>query len=373
MSPQEATPGGPSAEGGAGAANGRKRLPLNPEPPVDGYLNQAYPLSILSADDSYLPWFHSNYIQLYCPANFPEDHGHFNFFMHAAYPALVCPLLDTQWLDRDIIDGCAAVVPFAVHCLERSYYLQLFVDEFHLAERINSGRQHYIHDLLIFGYDRAQQQFDTIGYNDKGVYAPGRVAFADLERAYESVRQLPQYHERFFFRKIWLARRVTGYECSFDLVSAVEQLQDFLLGRDTSRRFRMINPPREIGAYRFEEEDVYGRATYDLLRRYLDLLAAGECDVNPIPLHTFYQHKRCMTGRVRYMEELGLLKPGRFEALEQIEQSTETLRMMLLRFAMRRDSRLIDRARDRFGRIVAAEKPVLEELLEALSVIPTED
>ena len=47
--------------------------------------------------------------------------------------------------------------------------------------------------------------------------------------------------------------------------------------------------------------------------------------------------------------------------------------MMLLRFAMRRDPRLIDRARDRFDRIAAAEKPVLEELLEALSATSTGD
>ena len=349
------------------AENGRKCLPLNPQPPVDGYLNQAYPLSILSTDDAYLPWFYSNYIQLYCPANFPE--GHYNFFMHAAYPALVCPLLDTQWLSRDIVDGCTEIVSFAVHALERGYYLQLFVNEFHLADRVRSGLHHYIHDLLIFGYDREQQQFDTIGYNDEGVYAPGRVTFADLERSYESVMQLPQYHERYFFRKLWLAQRVTGYECAFDLTSVIEQLQDFLLGRDTSRRFRMITPPQEMGAYRFEEEDVYGRATYGLLRNALDLLAADKCPFSPIPLHTFWQHKRCMVWRVRYLEGLGLLEPGRYTALERIEQSAATLRVMLLRFSMRRDSRLIDRARKRFDQIVAEEKPVLEELLAALSAI----
>ena len=54
-------------------------------------------------------------------------------------------------------------------------------------------------------------------------------------------------------------------------------------------------------------------------------------------------------------------------------RQTETLRMMMLRFAMRRDSRLIDRARNRFGRIAAPEKSVLEELLEAPSAIPTGD
>ena len=307
MSPLEAAPGGGAPSGGAEGAGetGRKTLPLNSDPPVDGYLSHAYPLSILSVDDSYLPWFHSNYIQLYCPASFPEDRGHYNFFIHAAWPALVSPLLDIQWLDRAIADDWAGIVPFAVHCLERGCYVQLFVDEFHLEDRAHSRRNHFIHDLLIFGYDRGQQQFDTIGYNDKGVYAPGRVSFAGLERAYESVRRLPDYRERFFFGKIWLARRMQGYKCSFDLASVVEQLQDFLLGRDTSRRFRMINPPRQIGAYRREEEDVYGRATYDLLRSYLDLLASGECDFNPIPLHTFWQHKRCMTWRLRYMEQLG--------------------------------------------------------------------
>ena len=341
-----------------------KRLSLNPTPPVDGYLNQAYPLSILSTDDAYLPWFFSNYIQLYCPEDFPP--GHYNFFMHAAYPALICPLLDIQWFNQDIIQG-GNIVQFVINSLQSEYYIQLFVDEFFLPERTNFARNHFIHDLLIFGYDQEETKFDIIGYNDQGVYAPGMVSFSDLENAFNSVRLLPAYNEIKFFRKFWLARRVSDYKCSFDLTSVVEQLEDFFHGRDTSCRFRMINSPTEMGAYRFQEKDLYGRATYDSLRNYLDLLAAGECSFNPIPLHTFWQHKRCMAWRIRYMESHGLLEPRHFAVFEHIQKSAETLRMMVLRYSMRRDPKLLDRARDRFDQISADEQAAFEDLLQTLT------
>ena len=73
---------------------GSIRLPINAIPPVIGKLRHAYPLSILSVNDAYLPWFHSNFIQLFWPRARGFPHATLDFFYPPQYPSL--PLLDTQ-------------------------------------------------------------------------------------------------------------------------------------------------------------------------------------------------------------------------------------------------------------------------------------
>ena len=88
-------------------------------------MHHSFPLAILSTDDLYLPWFFSNYIQLFCPRNFPP--GQLNFYIHKGYPVSICPILDIQWFDRDIFDGTyTRVSEFLKMCLDKEWYVQLY-------------------------------------------------------------------------------------------------------------------------------------------------------------------------------------------------------------------------------------------------------
>ena len=342
-------------------------LPINLHPPIDAYLNHAYPLSILSTSEEYLPWFYSNYIQLYCPVDFPP--GHFNFYMHSAYPALISPLLDTQWLDRNIVTCTSkSLSDFLISCVDGKNYIQLFLDEFYIPQRGGYRKYHFIHDLLIFGYDERDKTFDTLGYNDKGVYTTYKAHFDDIEQAFSSVEGLSEYQTHFFYSKIWLGKIMEGVEGYFDIQSVIEQLEDFLSANNTSNRFRLINTPQECGVYRIEEDAVYGIDTYKYLRRYLSLLLKNQCDFNPIYFHAFFQHKSCMATRIQFMEEHNFLATS-FEFYKEskdIEEQAKNLRMMMLKFSIRRNNNIIERMLETFDALIERDIKLLTNVTSEL-------
>src|SRR5690554_4043446 len=106
-------------------------LPLS-KPPIIGYLHHAYPLSIMSACDNYLPWLHSNYIQLYCYKDFNDSACPLNFYLYQYNDNY--PLLDMVSLTRTIVDSICdiEIVQFIKNCIDNGYHFIAYVDEFYV-------------------------------------------------------------------------------------------------------------------------------------------------------------------------------------------------------------------------------------------------
>ncbi|MBT4501772.1 MAG: hypothetical protein HOC74_28840 [Gemmatimonadetes bacterium] len=345
-----------------------KLLPLDLHPPIKGGLHFAYPLSILGTRKEHTPWLHNHFTQLFCHADFPH-HDFFSIYFHTAYPFLICPLLDVQWLDRKLVsDTPEDLIRFIVGCIDRDYYVQLFADEFFIPDRGAYKKHHFVHDTLISGYDNSTEELQIVGYNSRGQYTTSCVGFSAMAQALAAVDQLPPEEQHFRFRQLWLARYLEEETCHFDRTLVSEQLRDFLTSRNSSERLRMINSPEEVGSYRERVPLTYGLETYRCLGRYLDLLGRGECRFDPRPFHWFWEHKQCMLARLEYMEQ------HRFVDSEQpispryqiILEDARIVRMMLLKYGMRPDRALLNRARHRLDRCIRLEIPLLEEVLEKI-------
>ena len=89
-----------------------------------------------------------------------------------------------------------------------------------------------------------------------------------------------------------------------------------------------------------------------------------------LSLHILWEHKKCMLARIEYMETLGYLDPGDAlgEAYAEIAAQAGVLRMMMLRFGMGRDRRLIERMIGRLAPVAERERDLLERGLQQLTV-----
>ena len=344
-------------------------LPINVNPPITGYLHHAYPLSILSTHEAYVPWFFSNYIQIYSHDTGPRPY--INFFIHAAYPLLVSPLLNVQWLDRyTALNTRNGVIQFMTESLDRGYYIQPHIDEFYLPDRGAFGIEHFIHEILIFGYDSLEKTFSTLGYNKNGQFAVAEVAFEDLETSFnEFEHHLPQTDPDFYFKdKIWLAKYDTDRTYKFDIDLVIEQFEDFLLSKNTAERFRMINNPEEVGIYRQKREGLHGVESYKNLEKFLHSLLAGSEVRTPIPFHNLWEHKNVMRARIEYMENQGLVNPAfrLSEEFQDVEKAARTLRMMYLKYEVKGDDNLVERMLGHFDKMKQKEIDLLQKTLDEL-------
>ena len=338
----------------------KKILPIA-TPPVIGYLHHAYPLSILANWMAYLPWFHSNYIQLHCPQNFQNaSHNRtakFNFYRRPDQRISFSPHLKVQFLERDLIFKTSKdIMPFLIACIDKSYYVQPTVDEYFLPDSPAYQKRHFVHETLIYGYDN--QTFCGIGYNKYGDYAAYHVGFSELKQAIMHADLTGHYDPD----GLRLFKYDPHVQYDFDIHLVREQLTDFLYARNTSERFRMVANP---------SDGAYGFATYPRLKSYVESFLVPPFSFDIRPVHILWEHKKCMFSRLKYMETRGYLKvKDRFSVqYDELTQKIGMLRMMLLKFKKTRHEALIHRVLSNLDEIADMEQSLLQDLLKKLKAV----
>ena len=335
----------------------QKILPIA-TPPIIGYLHHAYPLSILANWTTYMPWFHSNYIQLYCPQNFQEMRHQrikkFNFYRRPDQRLTFSPYLKVQLLDRDLIfNSSEDIVPFIIACIDNGYYVQPTIDEYFLPDSPAYKKSHFIHETLIYGYNN--QAFTGIGFNKNGNYATYHIRSSELAQAIGHA-DLTDHYDPYGVR---LFKYAPHAKYDFDINLVREQLADFLYSRNTSQRFRMLANP---------SDDAYGLAIYTCLKRYIESFLFSSFDI--LPTHILWEHKKCMVDRLKYMEAQGYLKSkyGFSVQYDEIARKTGILRMLLLKFKITRRPDLIHRVLSHLDTIAEMEKRLLQDLLKSIEI-----
>lgn len=335
-------------------------LPIT-TPPVIGYLHHAYPLSILANWEVYLPWFHSNYIQLYCPQNLQALQGQrtmkFNFYRRPDQRVSFSPYLKVQLLNRDLIfKSPPDILPFIVDCIDKGYYVQPTVDEYFLPDSAAYEKRPLVHETLIYGYDK--QTFVGIGYNKNGDYASYHIMFSELKQAVV-LADLTGHYDPDGLR---LFKYIPQAEYDFDIHLVREQFTDLLYSRNTSHRFRMVANP---------SDGAYGLATYPCLKSYIESFLYSPFSFDIRPAHILWEHKKCMVDRLKYMETQGYLKSedGFSAQYEALARKTSMLRMTLLKFKITRSPDLIHRVLSNLDDIGEAEQSLLQDLVKKLETV----
>ena len=238
----------------------RKVLAVELNPPIKGFT--VFSLSILATNELYLPWFYSQHIQLYfAKTQIQKGVPKIDFYRPSNNRLLPSPLLETRWLDRDLISIVNEdIVQFVVKYIDRDYYIQLYLNEFYIPDRLNYNTQKNIHETLIHGYDLYDEAFDVIGYNKIGQYVSSKLKFADFKKAYTKI-DYSDFKEAYMkikyspnhMAKVGLLRYDNNRHYEFDLNLVLEQIRDYIESNNTSEKFRMLDTP---------EDGIYGTETY---------------------------------------------------------------------------------------------------------------
>ena len=380
-------------------------LPLNEDPPVRGYLRHAFLFSILATDDLYLPWLYGgNYTQLV----FDRDPGWMplDFYSPLGYSGsgFACPFLDAQWIGRSLIDGgYGSVVPFLIESIDDGYYARLTVDEFYLPGRTSYRRRHFMHSLLVHGYDRGRGLFRAAGYLANGEYGSSPVSFTELEEAFavglgplepeEGDRGAGGRRRRFDgvgsradlrrcmrskrlsnveSNRVWLVRYNREARFDLDFGAAVEMLEDYATSAPTPARFASIltfpNKVYTLGQPVPEREDLtFGVETCRCLQWWMEEILGGRREFDVIPFHVLWEHKKIMVSRLEYFERNGYLDPALAlpARYREIEAGAAHLRLLMIRCQMKQDRKLLARSLARVGALRDEEEEVLAAVLRA--------
>lgn len=331
---------------------GRVQLALS-EPPIRGYLHHAYPLSIMAGHDDFIPWLHSNYIQLYCAKNYESVHGtHFNFYFYNDYHYY--PLLRCARIDREVVESVSDILTFIIQSINKGYYLIVYINEYYIPKRPAFGKFHNVHELLISGYDTVTRQFSVSSFADRK-YMRYEITFDNLLEAYSKA----DYRSLWYANDIQLLKieRETTYE--FNLPLVLNQLNGYLHSTINYRPALMPVP---------EDQLACGLEVYRYLKNALISMSKQKMVTDVRPLHILWEHKKCMRERIRYLLDRKMITNEELHThYKAIESTIDNCRLMFLLYEKSRDQNVLAKIMKKLDEVSKAEKEVLKELLFELT------
>lgn len=329
-----------------------KVLPLS-EPPVIAYLHHAYMLSITGQCASFKDWFHSSYIQLY------DDYltGGLNFFEHD-FTRFQQPLLSHHSMCIDAFrSGGYDIIEFAKHCLDTDYYFYTFVDESYIpGKEAYKSKQRYTHEVLVYGYDAAAKEFQSIGFSDKFQYEKSTISFDNFALGFNHMEISASFRNN-----IHLLKPSLDVEYPFQLKQVAGLLEDYYLSRNTSEQYSMVRAP-----YR----SAFGMAIYDYLIQNFEDVLKGKVRLSINSLHLLWEHKKCMISRVQYMQQkYGMLLDYDITPLKEIERLAYKTRDELIVFSISNDPKCFQNIIKYLSQLKDKEKAALGILLDRISAV----
>ena len=258
------------------------------------YQFMAFPLAILSLHSQSEDWIYSNFIQICFDLNLSPIP-----YYYYIYDYTISPWLDVQRLQKDILQANSInLLSFIENSLNINYYVYCFVDEYYIPNRISYMKYHYFHDILINGYDSQLKQFNIFGYDEKYILASTMVSYDAFQSAITYENSNDPY-----LSQIILYKFKSNGNYSFSMESFIEQLNEYLNGINSSKRFGILRDPWDR---------VYGIDSYHCLTKYLEKRLIDKNFIDIRIFHFLYEHKKLMQQRIDYLLRNGLINDKRF-------------------------------------------------------------
>lgn len=277
----------------------RKELVIK-ETPLNGYMEDAYSLTVAITMSSNYEWIYSNYIQLVFQNPIKYDNQPVKFYKVSFRNGHIwdadCPLLCCDAITRDMVEIASLdVIDFVCKAISKNNYVKLYLDEFYLPYRFSYKEEHYIHESLFWGYDYGKSELyglayvtDSTGYQFKKF----SVNMEDVRQAYYAVSVKSVQQERIMLMS---CNREKYYE--FDINTVKNSIYEYVNSIQTDQKYSEINNPNV--------DYIFGISMYDALISYYKNDVKSK---TVIPLHIIYEHKKLMLDRIVYMIENQYIK-----------------------------------------------------------------
>lgn|GEM_PF-2602196 len=309
-----------------------KKLPMA-MPTITSYPKHANLIAILRQHPSYNDWLYLNYIQLQADFN----QGVFWIDFYQPLSRLHYPLMEREALRKaTFFANSMSILSFICNSIDRQGYVYLYIDTYYISAYGNSGREHFPHDMLIYGYD-AKSRVMYIADFFRGAYALTEASFEEVERAFHSPH-ISTYPE---FVDIQLLRVLPEEKMVFDRSYCVQLMRDYVEATNSSHRLALIEAPRD------EKTFYFGSAVYTPLMAHMESISPAYEVLRA--LHVLADHKKLMYERAAFFLNTGILTGSSHGALlaqlEAIKDEALTIRNVYLKSMVKRtkDSSILGR------------------------------
>lgn len=335
-------------------------------PPIDNVARNAYLLASILHNKDFEPWFLNNYIQIFSDESFYID------FDLPGYSDPRC----IQWMNfthiqrEFLVKLDIKVEEFIMKGIIEGYYIHLFLDEYFIPSSQSFQKRKFPHNILIHGFDSENGIFHIAGFlgsQSKFIFNE-TITQQQLIDSFKSVEpQKDDLNGLVLFKAtpkntIHANKYVNFY--GFNIQFVIETIKDYLYSRQNMDYVNANH--KDVN----QLTRTFGIAVTESLDKYLDLLLAGERELDRRTFYTLHQHKVTMLNRIKFMKRNNYIKSEAnyiIDKYSHITKITKNIENIMIKFMLTKDTTLIASAKSRIRELVSEEKQTLHYLLKQLN------
>jgi amino acid adenylation domain-containing protein len=271
----------------------KAELPAVAQNEITTYLHRSLPLCAILANDNYIGWYYSNYIQIFSYRD-AKDFLDINYLEPRDSFAEIA---DVICLGYHLLQGVESIVDFIKEKIQLGYYLILNLDEYELSNKHDYRRNHYVHASIVYGYDDETRKVKGVGFDKSRLFTDLLFDYDELNKAYtSSKRHYLNYAPWCAWSAVQLIKlKSPERQFPFSKRKFMEDLYSYL-----------HSEPDEYRLYNFEYDVnrvTFGMEVYETLVKELHNILRGEFHVDYRALHLLAEHKKCLYVRLNYVIE----------------------------------------------------------------------
>jgi len=337
----------------------RKVLPIS-KPAVKCFLYDACPLSILANTEDYLGWFYSNYIQLFCSKNVLDD-GFLFLEFYGKNQAFTSPWLKRQHLSRQALAHTQQdIVRFVIENINLEYYFYGHLDDFYVPFREGYQSYHFMHDLMIYGYDEEERKFYALAYDQDSMFGNFEISFSAFEQGVKAGAEDPDMP--YWYDWVYLFKFNAQGQYEFDLKLVEELLHDYLWGINTSEKDRTSSNPWP------NRNKAFGMEVYPYMKIYYEHLLNHKMKFDIRIMSLLIEHKSCMLQRIKYLQEKGYIEglEPLYQSYAEVEKKFNIFLSLMIKYRVTGKSACIENIIHSLDEVAHKERLILTALLEKI-------
>lgn len=287
-------------------------------PPIETYQGSAFILGIIKAHRNLENVFYNHYINLECndTCSIFNVNLEFSDVLWGYYRSGRLAEMNLYFIKNIARDKAFGFLKERIE--QGNYLIFCGVDEYYLSYSKNYQKRHFIHDTYVYGYE--ETSFTVMAYQE-GKLGRLKVPYREIEDALYS---LEEQEEVSFctFRPSQTARVVIDWK---------------LIKQEYSDYFQSVSSGDSLAG------TVYGINVYDVIIRCLNEIGETE----GIDLRVFrclWEHKKVMRNRAEKLQECCEVEMGGYELLDELEGTAYQVFMLMIKYSITSDRRLLRRA-----------------------------
>ncbi|MDF2984522.1 MAG: amino acid adenylation domain protein [Eubacterium sp.] len=257
---------------------------------ITTWLHRSLPLCMVLAFEKYLPWYYSNFIQIF---SYTNEKGYIE--LNYLEPRDCCnEIVDMICLGYPLLKHIDNIIEYIIENINMGYYLVINVDEYYLPNKWAYKKLHFVHSSLIYGYDSKEKKLKAIGFN-QNIFEEITFDYDQFFQAYENGRIHYKEYAPWCEWSAMQLMRPKKYELEYPFSNErfLKELKNYLFSTGDSVK---------LYSFEYNEEQVdFGFKVYDVMIESLENLLQGKITSDYRSSHLIAEHKKCIYDRLGYV------------------------------------------------------------------------